>query len=156
MRVKRDNLLTIAGVVWLIAGANILIIGISAYLSVFALDWWAVGLAFLGTIVVMGGFHVMFGKLVKKHVARIRAFDEPRQNPLRFFDAKSYLIMAFMIAFGVTLRVSGIAPDWLIAFFYTGLGSSLAMAGVGFLLHRFKGPGWSAHGGRRMYSGTSS
>lgn len=153
MKVKRENLLTIAGIVWSIAGVNILIIGITAYPSVFALEWWAICLVVLGMLVTLSVFHVMFGKLVKKHVARIRAFKDPRQNPLRFFDAKSYAIMAFMIATGVFLRVSGVVPDWVIAFFYTGLGASLALAGAGFFLHRFKGPGWSAHGQDRTLQG---
>lgn len=156
MKVKRDNLLTIAGIVWMVAGANIFFIGVAAYPSIFVLEWWAIALLLLGTLATLSGFHIMFGKLVKKHVARIRALEGQRQNPLRFFDAKGYAIMAFMIALGITLRVSGIVPDWFIAFFYTGLGASLAVAGAGFLLHRFNGPGWSAHGSHRMCHGASS
>ena len=147
MKVKRDNLLLIAGIVWMIAGVNILIIGISAYIGSFNMDWWAILLMILGTLVTISIFHIMFGKMVRKHVARIRAFDDKPHNPLLFFDLKSYLIMAFMIAFGITLRVSGVVPNWLIASFYTGLGSSLAIAGLGFILHRIHGNQWSFHKG---------
>lgn len=149
MNVKRDNLLVIAGIVWIIAGINISFIGLNTYPGTFAFAWWIVGLLFLGTIIVVCLFHVMFGKMVQKHVRRIHAFQEERVSAFRFFDVKSYLIMAFMIALGVTLRVSGIVPDWFIAFFYTGLGSALIVAGAGFLLHRKHGFGWSFHGSRR-------
>lgn len=47
---------------------------------------------------------------------------------------KSFLIMVFMIAFGIGLRASGLAPEGFIAVFYTGLGASLLTAGLRFLL----------------------
>jgi hypothetical protein len=61
-------------------------------------------------------------------------YEEERQNFFRFFDAKSYLIMAFMMTLGIGLRVSGLVPNTFIAFFYTGLGASLLTAGVLFLI----------------------
>ena len=148
MKVKRDNLLLIAGIVWMIAGSNILIIGVSSYIGSSNMAWWAILLMILGTFAVLGLFHVMFGKMVKKHVARIRNFEDRPHNPLLFFDVKSYIIMAFMIALGITLRVSGIVPNWFIASFYTGLGSALLVAGLGFILHRINGEQWSFHKGR--------
>ena len=38
--------------------------------------------------------------------------------------------MAFMMGGGIWLRSSGLVPDVFIAFFYTGLGCALALAGV--------------------------
>ena len=144
MKVKRENLLSIAGVVWLIAGLNILIIGLTSYFSdVWA--FWQVLLLVLGSVATFLLFHSMFSRLVGKHVRRIRNYEDERQNPLLFFDLKSYLIMFFMIALGVTLRVSGWVPAWFIAFFYVGLGTALALAGVGFLMHRFHGYDWTFH-----------
>ena len=148
MKVKRENLLVIAGVIWMIAGINILIIGLGTYAAVLDLAWWIIGLLAVGTVIVLGMFHTMFGKLVKKHVKRISSMEGERQNPLLFFDLKSYLIMAFMITFGVALRVSGVIPDWGIAFFYTGLGTALILAGVGFILYRINGSEWRFHRNR--------
>ena len=54
---------------------------------------------------------------------------------LRFFDVKGYIIMAVMMGGGISLRSFGIVPTWFVAFFYTGLGIALALAGVGFLVH---------------------
>lgn len=38
--------------------------------------------------------------------------------------------MAVMMTGGIWLRSSGVAPDQFIAFFYTGLGASLLLAGL--------------------------
>ena len=53
----------------------------------------------------------------------------------RFFDTKSYLIMAFMMTLDIGLRVSGVVPTRFIAYFYTGLGASLLTAGVLFIVN---------------------
>ena len=55
--------------------------------------------------------------------------DGERLNFLRFLDLKGYLIMAFMMSFGFGLRLTGLIPNWFFAFFYTGLGCALALAG---------------------------
>ena len=55
---------------------------------------------------------------------------EDRQFFLRFFDKKSFLIMAGMMSLGMFLRVSGLAPDPFLAVFYSGLGASLLLAGL--------------------------
>ena len=76
------------------------------------------------------GYVFEVGKLVKKHSTRITAYEEERQFFFKFFDVKSFAIMAFMMTGGIALRSSGIAPERFIAVFYTGLGASLLLAGV--------------------------
>ena len=39
---------------------------------------------------------------------------------------------------GWFMRAFGIVPGWFVAFFYTGLGTALALAGIGFLVHYIK------------------
>ena len=51
-----------------------------------------------------------------------------------FFDKGSYIVMVFMMTLGITLRVFQLVPNWFIAFFYAGLGTALALAGVGFFI----------------------
>lgn len=128
MKVPKRYLLFIAGIVWGTAGFNILRIGIAAYKG-YANVWnllMSVGVYLLFQIMV-------FGKLVSKHTFRITGYEEERQFFLKFFDRKAFCIMAFMIIFGVGLRLSGICPDVFIAVFYTGLGASLFTAGILFL-----------------------
>ena len=90
-------------------------------------------------------FHAMFGRIVLKNAQRIRGLEGERLSFLRFLDLKGYLIMAFMMSFGFGLRLTGLIPTWFFAFFYTGLGSALALAGASFLMHRAFGEGWTFH-----------
>ena len=53
---------------------------------------------------------------------------------LYFFDKKSYLLMAFMMTFGILLRSSRLVPPLWLGTFYAGLGASLLGAGLGCLL----------------------
>ena len=129
LHVHKNTLILIAGIVWAIAGFNIVRIGLIAYQGNFT--WWR-GLL---SIAVYAAFQIfVFGKMVKKHTQRILQYEEERQNFFRFFDARSYMIMAFMMTLGIGLRVSGLVPDVYIAVFYTGLGASLLTAGVLFLI----------------------
>lgn len=62
--------------------------------------------------------------------SRISAYEEEPHLFLKFFDVKSFIIMAVMMTGGIWLQSSGVAPDRFIAFFYTGLGASLLLAGL--------------------------
>lgn len=125
MKVKRDTLLLIACLVWSAAGVNILRIGLVAYPSHLS------AVNFLLSATVFTVFQLfIFGRLVKKHTARIRSYGDERQFFLKFFDGKAFAIMAVMMAGGIGLRASGLAPERFIAVFYTGLGASLLLAGL--------------------------
>ena len=116
MKVKRNTLLLIACLVWSTAGVNILHIGMTAYLL---------------SVLVFAVFQkFVFGKLVKKHTARINGYLEERHFFMKFFDGKAFAVMAVMITGGIALRTSGLAPERFIAVFYTGLGASLLAAGL--------------------------
>ena len=129
LSVQKNTLILIAGIVWAIAGFNIVRIGLVAYAGNFT--WWRT----LLSIAVYTVFQIfIFGKMVGKHTERILQYEEERQNFFRFFDMRSYLIMAFMMALGIGLRVSGAVPNGFIAYFYTGLGASLLTAGVLFII----------------------
>ena len=125
MKVKRNTLLLLACLVWGAAGFNILRIGLAAYPA------YRSALNFLLSILVFSVFLIfIFGRLVKKHSARIGAYLEERHFFWKFFDGKSFTIMAVMMTGGIGLRSSGLAPERFIAVFYTGLGASLLLAGL--------------------------
>lgn len=107
MRVAKEKLLLIAGFVWLAAGLNIAILGVSAFTE---MGEHAMLVLVPAAIVAFTVFHAgMFSKLVGKHADRIEAMEEARVPFWKFFDAKGYLIMAFMMTMGIGLRSSGIA-----------------------------------------------
>lgn len=130
MKVKRNTLLLLACLVWSLAGFNILRIGLLAYPAYHGI------VNYLLTALVFTIFQfLIFGKLVKKHTARIQAYQEEKHFFFKFFDSKSFAIMATMMTFGIWLRSSGFASEQFIAFFYTGLGAALLLAGLQFGLN---------------------
>ena len=125
MKVKRTTLLLLACLVWIAAGSDILRIRLSAYPPYRSV------LNFLLSALVFAVFQkFIFGRLVKKHTTRIHSYEEELHFFLKFFDGKSFAIMAVMMSGGIGLRVSGLVPERLIAVFYTGLGASLLLAGL--------------------------
>ncbi len=125
MKVKKCTLLLLAALVWGIAGFNILRIGILSYVGYTGV------VNFVLSVVVFLLFQTfVFGPLVRRHTIRILGYLEEKQFFLKFFDRKSFLIMAFMMTFGIGLRASGLAPIRFIAVFYTGLGAALFLAGL--------------------------
>lgn len=126
--VKNRTLLLLAAMMWGAAGFNIARIGALAYPGNESLFHAAVSL------VVFVLFWRMFHKLVGKHTARIKNFAREKQYFWRFFDKKSFLIMAFMMTGGISMRAFNLMPEGCIAMFYTGLGIALALAGLAFAL----------------------
>lgn len=140
MKVKRNTLLLLACLVWSAAGLNILRIGLKAYPA------YLTGLNLLLSVLLFVLFQkFVFGKLVKKHTARIYSYVEERLFFLKFFDGKAFAVMAVMMSGGIGLRLSGLAPERFIAVFYSGLGASLLLAGLlfGRNFHRAAYAAWA-------------
>ena len=106
MTVKRDTLLLLACLVWGAAGFNILRIGLAAYPA------FRTALNFCLSALVFAVFQrFVFGPLVKKHTARIRAYEDERHFFLKFFDKKAFAVMAVMMTGGIALRAGGLRPS---------------------------------------------
>ena len=125
MKVKKRTLLLLAALIWGVAGFNILRIGMVSYVG-----YVGVFNFILSAVVFLLFQTFVFGPLVRRHTIRILGYPEEKQFFLKFFDYKSFLIMAFMMTFGIGLRASGLAPVRFIAVFYTGLGAALFVAGL--------------------------
>jgi len=127
MNVKRNTLLLLACLVWSAAGFNIFRIGFIEYKPYHNI------INYLLSVLVFVVFQIfVFSKLVKKHTERIGNYTEERHLFIKFFDKKSFVIMAFMMILGIVLCSGGLAPKRFIAFFYAGLGVSLLVAGLKF------------------------
>ena len=138
LRIPTRHLLAVNGLLWTAIGTRIALIGIDSYRRLAAPHWWQ----FLLSAVVFAGFYVMFTGIVRKYAARIEAMPEPRTSILRTFSIKGYIIIAFMISLGITLKRIPQVPDTFIAWFYSGLGPGLLSAGIRFLVRWCsKGPG---------------
>ena len=155
-RIKKQPLIAVAGVVWLPAGLNVAILGVRAAIDLRGLA--AIVLLALagGAVAIFCAFHSMFSKLVQKNAQRIADLEGERHHVVRFFDRKSYMMMAIMMSFGIGMRAAGFFPDWFIAFFYTGLGLALALAGANYIMRGVLGRAWAFHGSKGETRGQSA
>lgn len=132
--VTRHTLLFIAGSIWILAGANILRIGILSWLSD-TNDWiYKTGVA---ALVFLFFFRLIFRKLLSKHTQRIIQKKE-KSCPFSFFDLRGWMVMFVMITFGVVIRKLGLMPAVFISVFYTGLSTALILTGFLFLRQGYK------------------
>lgn len=130
-QVRKEILIAVAGIVWLAAGINILRLGTPDMLR----NWHYPLVDILTALVVFAVFFQgIFHKLVDKHSIRIMSSESEKMVLFYFFDQKSYMMMAGMMAFGILLRRSHLLPPPCLGTFYTGLGAALVGAGVFFLI----------------------
>ena len=135
-KVKTRHLLAVNGLLWTAIGTKITITGVSHFLQVIRAEslLWMIPLS----LAVFAAFYVMFTGVVRKYSARILAMPEAKTGIWRTFSLKGYLIIAFMIALGITLsHIPGI-PSNFFAWFYSGLGPGLLSAGIRFLIRWYR------------------
>ena len=130
--VNRQILLITAGIVWIVAGTNILRIGIVTWLNDSQYWLFKIGEA---TIVFLLFFVLIFRRLYYKHTERIIQKKPEKNCPFSFFDVKSWIVMIFMISMGISIRSLHLLPNSFISVFYTGL--SLALIATGALFIRY-------------------
>lgn len=135
MNTKKRNLFLIAGILWLIAGTMVMKVGVPFLIN----DDKNFLLGLLGAIAIFLIFYIMiFSKYVNKHKNRILNDKREKMKIWEFFDKSSYILMIFMISFGMALRFSGLLPNFFFEFFYSGLGLALSLSGISFLLLAIK------------------
>lgn len=130
--VNRQVLLITAGIVWIVAGANILRIGIVTWLNDSQYWLFKMGEA---TVVFLLFFILIFRRLYYKHTERITQKKQEKNCPFSFFDVKSWIVMIFMISLGISIRSLHLLPTSFISVFYTRL--SLALIATGALFIRY-------------------
>jgi hypothetical protein len=130
VHIPKNHLMLIAGLVWCAAGAMVCMIGLPLEVGLAPSNLILFPLA---VVVFLVFYFVVFSRLVRKHASRIRARAEDRLPFWHFFNLSSWAVMAVMMGGGMALRLSHLTPDWMIAFFYSGLGVALFLCGVRFL-----------------------
>jgi hypothetical protein len=124
LKIRPKMLLVAAAVVWLIAGASVVSVGMAASTA----PWTS--LMAIASLLVYAVFLIMFLMISRRHIRRIRGYTEELVNLFQFFDAQSYIVLAVMIVLGAAVRISGLVPDPLIALFYSGLGMALITSAI--------------------------
>lgn len=130
LKIPTKHLILVNGLLWCAIGTKIALTGIGAYRRLPCVKWWY----FLLSALVFAGFYVMFTGIVRKYAERIEALPDPKTSIFKTFSVKGYIIIAFMITLGITLRRIPHVPDSFIAWFYCGLGPGLLSAGIRFII----------------------
>jgi small-conductance mechanosensitive channel len=130
LHIPKNHLMLIAGLVWCAAGAMVCLIGLPLEVRLAPEHLVLLPLA---AAIFLAFYFLVFSRLVRKHTGRIRARTEDRLPFWHFFNASSWAVMAVMMGGGMALRLSHLVPDWMIAFFYSGLGVALFLCGLRFL-----------------------
>jgi hypothetical protein len=84
--------------------------------------------------IVFIAFLVLFLRIALKHIQRITSYTEPLTAIYKFFDSRSYIIIIVMVFLGAAIRISSLVPGPAIASFYSGLGTSLIISGIYYLV----------------------
>ena len=133
MKLTLKHLLLIAGFVWIAAGFNIALIGVSSMTS------WKSAFILIATLIVFLLFHIkVFQKTALQNTDRIKGLNQNQFNWWNFLDRKGFIIMSVMMTGGIALRASGLLPQTFIAFFYSGLGIALMIGGLTYIMSYFK------------------
>jgi hypothetical protein len=130
VHIPKNHLVLIAGLVWCAAGAMVCMIGLPLELRLAPSHLILLPLA---VVIFVAFYFFVFSRLVRKHTGRIRARTEARLPFWQFFNTSSWVVMAVMMGGGMALRLSHLMPDWMIAFFYSGLGVALLLCGLRFV-----------------------
>lgn len=112
--IKKRNLLLIAGLFWLIAGVNVVKMAINAYF----LSYRILNIHIFLSVLIFILFSIMFNKISKKHLVRIKSYNEQRVLFLKFFDLKSYILVIFMMSLGIFIRLKHLLILYLYLFVF--------------------------------------
>jgi hypothetical protein len=127
-------LVLLAGTMW--CGVGILLVH-------FALSWIAVTPGSEKTLLYVSGFlaampihHFGFLKVADKNLRRLLPLSVKR-CVFSFMTWKSYILVAFMMTLGITLRHSSIPKPYL-SVLYNGIGLALFLSGIRYFRFFFK------------------
>lgn len=93
-------------------------------------------LAVLGLVLAVTMSIFVFSGMAHKNILRIRAYQE-KVCVFAFQAWKSYLIIIFMVALGITLRSSPLPKPYL-AVIYTTIGGALFLASINYYVSFYR------------------
>jgi hypothetical protein len=132
--VPRHWLLAIAGLLWTAVGVMLCTLAVHWLLHIGGQS--AAGLGALGGVIAVAAWRFMFIKIAHRNIARIE--QRPATTCFFAFQAwRSYGMMLFMIALGITLRHSHVSRHYL-AVIYATIGLALFLASFSYHVRFWK------------------
>jgi len=127
--VSKRILLFEAALVWTFAGGMLLFRGSSMLEDSAAFSWFKIMGCLLGGLIF---FIMVFSKISRKHVNRIKNLIGDRHLFYEFFNSRSYMMMMGMISMGIILRKTAIVPLSSLSLAYITMGIPLLFSSFRF------------------------
>ena len=145
-----DQILTqckpVVGKGWLYFTAGLLWTAVGVMLMSLAYGWLrplglfaALPFALAGVLLALAFFRFSFSRLACKNVGRIDQIDGEKTCLFAFQAWKSYPLILFMIALGITLRHFTPIPKPYLAIVYIGVGGGLFLSSLRYYRHIWNG-----------------
>ncbi|MGA7161667.1 MAG: hypothetical protein WBZ48_11735 [Bacteroidota bacterium] len=126
--IRRHYLFALAGILWTVAGAILCVRG-TIWMTMLPMSA-AFIVAFASIIIAVAGYVFGFSRIVLKNIDRIHHLPE-RANIFAFTAARGYIMIAFMMTLGITLRSSSL-PKYYLTIPYFAMGGMLLLGSVRF------------------------
>jgi len=127
--IPKRYLIFVAAVLWSYAGGMLLFRGFSMLETDMELLSVKITGSFIGGLIF---FVYVFSNISLKHILRIVNLESEHPCIFSVFNWRSYLMMAVMISFGITLRMTEIIPLKYLSFFYIFMGTPLFLSAFRF------------------------
>jgi hypothetical protein len=126
--IPKKHLLLVAAFVWLCAGGMLLSRGIT---GVPQGGWqlWEVVVSVVGGLIF---FWLLFFRISSKHIRRITSLEILHPCVFSFFKIRSYLLMALMIAMGISVRKLHLISAEFLSYFYITMATPLLLSALRF------------------------
>jgi len=85
-----------------------------------------------GIIIGIPFYVILFARISKKHIKRIRGLNIPYPCAFSFFNTRSYILMILMISTGILLRKFDVINREYLYTFYIGMAIPLLMSAARF------------------------
>ncbi len=134
IKLSKRILLFEAALVWTFAGLMLLFRGSSMLEDSSGFTWLKIISCLIGGILF---FVIVFSRISRNHVNRIKTLPGDRHLFFEFFNLKSYVMMAGMITMGVLLRKTLIVPLSALSLAYITMGIPLLFSSFRFYQNWF-------------------
>lgn len=130
VRVPRQWLFFGMASFWLMASVRVFITAYEGILITKTPVLYFVLISFIGSMIFT---RLVFSKVTAKYIFRIHSMDDDQPSIFSMFSLKSYLLIAFMIGMGISLKYFDIVPLNILSVFLGALGLSLFTSAIQFL-----------------------
>ncbi len=131
--VAKKVLFFVAGSLWLIGGAVLLIRGIMV-LEMHDHLLCEISIGIVGGFLFYG---LLFRHIPQKHIKRIKQISNEKPCLFAFFDVKSYLLMAVMISGGIIIKKLQVVDEEYYFTFLIAMGIPLVLSAFQFIISGF-------------------